>query len=209
MCFSAGASFTAAVVLSLVGIMTLREVRQRAWYGIALVPVLFAIQQAAEGMVWITQGMQPWWVYLYLIFVLLVWPMWIPWSLWLIERNKKHARLLKGCLCIGVFAAAAFIYELVSHGATAEIIEHHVRYYFTLPFYHSVFVSYLLYAVPVVGSFFVASNRIFRIYGALLFFAAGLTVLVWEFWFTSLWCFFGAVISIGALLIVRREQHYF
>lgn len=207
MCFSAGASFAAAAVLSLVGSMTLREVRQRAWYGIALVPLLFAIQQAIEGMVWISQGMQPWWVYLYLIFVLFVWPVWIPASLWLVERNKKHAQMLKGCLFIGLFAAAAFVYELFTHGATAEIIEHHVRYYFTLPFYHSIVVSYLLYAVPVIGSFFVASNRMLHVYGVLVFFAAGITVLIWEFWFTSLWCFFGALISLGALLIVRRNQN--
>lgn len=207
MCFSAGASFTAAFVLSLVGIMTMREVRQRAWYGIALVPALFALQQAIEGMVWISQGMQPWWVYLYLLFVLLVWPVWMPLSLWLIERNKKHAHILKGCLFIGVFAAAAFMYELVFYGATAAIIEHHVRYYFILPFYHSVFVSYLLYAVPVIGSFFASSNRMLHMYGIMVFFAAGLSMLVWEFWFTSIWCFFGALISIGALLIVRREQH--
>jgi len=54
MCFWAGASFGASVVLSIIGtaaIMKARTIPQGLFAGI---PVLFSIQQLAEGMLWLS-----------------------------------------------------------------------------------------------------------------------------------------------------------
>ncbi|KTD57119.1 hypothetical protein Lsai_1723 [Legionella sainthelensi] len=54
MCFSASASFTAAGVIAAVGICSLLKARTYPLFLFALTPLFFAVQQALEGIVWIT-----------------------------------------------------------------------------------------------------------------------------------------------------------
>src|SRR5262249_3687551 len=54
MCFSAAASFSAAGLLGLAGIGTLAQVRKRIELPLAVTPLLFAAQQAIEGVLWLT-----------------------------------------------------------------------------------------------------------------------------------------------------------
>lgn len=53
MCFSAGASFAGALVLGATGVATLKTNRSADSRLFASVPVIFALQQAAEGLVWL------------------------------------------------------------------------------------------------------------------------------------------------------------
>jgi hypothetical protein len=53
MCFSATASFTASAVLATIGVATLRHVREPRALLFACVPLLFAVHQFSEGMVWL------------------------------------------------------------------------------------------------------------------------------------------------------------
>jgi hypothetical protein len=52
MCFSVGASFTASGILTLVGFLSLRKAPPR-YRLFAMIPLFFAIQQFAEGVVWL------------------------------------------------------------------------------------------------------------------------------------------------------------
>ena len=52
MCFSAAASFTAGAALSVVGVITVRRSRGAVELPLALVPLLFGIQQITEGVLW-------------------------------------------------------------------------------------------------------------------------------------------------------------
>lgn len=54
MCFSATASFTAGTALSAVGGLTLRKSRGKAELPLALVPLMFGIQQLSEGVLWVS-----------------------------------------------------------------------------------------------------------------------------------------------------------
>jgi hypothetical protein len=54
MCFSAGASFTAGVLLTFVGSETLRKVHKPSQLALASIPVFFAAQQFTEGVLWST-----------------------------------------------------------------------------------------------------------------------------------------------------------
>jgi len=54
MCFSATASFTAGATLSALGIATLTQIRSRRELLLGSFPLLFAIQQFFEGLVWLT-----------------------------------------------------------------------------------------------------------------------------------------------------------
>lgn len=53
MCFSATASFTSSAVIGVIGVATLaRSTHRREWL-FASIPLLFALHQFAEGMVWL------------------------------------------------------------------------------------------------------------------------------------------------------------
>ena len=54
MCFSAAASFTAGAVLTGIGVATLRKVEHPTYYLFASIPLLFAVQQFSEGVLWLT-----------------------------------------------------------------------------------------------------------------------------------------------------------
>jgi hypothetical protein len=53
MCFSAQASFGASAVLGIMGIYALHKAKQQERL-LAIVPLFFAVQQACEGIVWLT-----------------------------------------------------------------------------------------------------------------------------------------------------------
>jgi hypothetical protein len=54
MCFSATASFSAGTVLLGLGALTLKLVRHPRELMFAAIPLLFAIQQWTEGVIWLT-----------------------------------------------------------------------------------------------------------------------------------------------------------
>ena len=55
MCFSASASFLAASLLLVTGIYALKKVKSKKQIPLALIPLFFAFQQAAEGVIWLSQ----------------------------------------------------------------------------------------------------------------------------------------------------------
>ena len=69
MCFSATASFTAGGVLLGLGTLTLRSARRSREVSFAAIPLLFAVQQLSEGIIWWTFI-----VGLYLLFLIVEFP---------------------------------------------------------------------------------------------------------------------------------------
>ena len=56
MCFSATASFTAGAALTAVGGLTVHKSHGQIELPLALVPLLFGIQQLTEGVLWLSLG---------------------------------------------------------------------------------------------------------------------------------------------------------
>ncbi len=54
MCFSATASFSAGAFLLGLGTLTLKSARRPRELPFAAIPLLFAIQQLSEGVIWLT-----------------------------------------------------------------------------------------------------------------------------------------------------------
>src|SRR6185437_645962 len=100
MCFSATASFSAAGILTLAGAATLskaRDVRERP---LAAVPLIFALQQGIEGLLWLTvpsghpagRGFATAFAGLALI----VWPLFTPLAVGRAETLRNRRRLILG-----------------------------------------------------------------------------------------------------------------
>jgi len=221
MCFSAQVSFALAAVLAAAGYMSLQQVRHKAFRMAAWVPIFFAMQQCAEGLLWLAlqQGWNTIWVdvlpMIFMFFAAVIWPFWIPVSLYMIEYYKRivlHVHNEKNLLGLwlesvfGSVLAIILLYLFGRYGFTATIVEHHIRYDFkSLPFEWPQALT-LIYCIPVIGSFFISSERFFRIFGYGLLVFASISYVVWKFWFTSIWCFFAAVLSAGVVVYMRRQK---
>jgi hypothetical protein len=84
MCFSASASFGAGVVLSAIGVVSIKKNQHKSQFLFASIPLLFAVQQFAEGILWLVlpnpeyASMQKHTTYVFLFFAQFFWPLWVP-----------------------------------------------------------------------------------------------------------------------------------
>ena len=113
MCFSAAASFTASVALTGIGVLALRAAHTPGERMFALIPLLFAAQQATEGLVWMSYPwdaptLRAWATQVYSVFSHLVWPVFIPWAVRALEPVpwRRHVLALLG---VAGFLSALFL----------------------------------------------------------------------------------------------------
>ncbi|KTC92163.1 DUF6629 family protein [Legionella cincinnatiensis] len=223
MCFSASASFTAAGIISAVGICSLLKARTYPLCLFALTPLFFAVQQALEGIVWITlmQGdsislLNKIGVYGFLFFAGAFWPLWLSGCLYLLEEDKKRKKLLLMVFITGIIAASKILFRLVAHKHTAVISDHHINYpMFALTYSVSsmkhIFYSYALdlvltgaYLIAVIVPFFISSIRGMWIIGAITTIGFIVAAVFYALAFGSVWCFFGALSTIATYYIVAN-----
>src|SRR3569833_3427844 len=100
MCFSPAASFTASAVLGATGANAVTQTRGIAQKVLACVPILFAMQQFSEGVLWLSL-MRPQWAYLkqgsmyvFLVFAQVIWSLYVPLAMFLFEKHKKRRRAM-------------------------------------------------------------------------------------------------------------------
>jgi hypothetical protein len=213
MCFSAGASFALSGVLAGVGIASVKAGASARHRMFAAVPLIFAVQQASEGVVWLTIDAPPFdplhraAVIAFLGFALVVWPPWLPLSLYRIERDAARRHALIAMEGLGVIVAIASAILLARSTPVAVVAGHSIRYD------HAGGGSELLdalivfaYLIPTVGPFFVSTAEHARAIGVLLIAALIAAILVEREALTSVWCFFAAMLSGTVYWSVRQEE---
>lgn len=90
MCFSASASFIAGASLSVVGGLTIKKAKKKSEIPFVSIPLLFGIQQTIEGIVWLSFNsplLNTITTYSYIMFSHVLWPIFVPFSLFFIEQN--------------------------------------------------------------------------------------------------------------------------
>jgi hypothetical protein len=179
----------------------------------AAIPLLFAAQQATEGVVWLTIGgggtVHRLAVSAFLSVALVVWPMWLPFSLRLVERDDGRRRTLTWLVWFGVVVSVYAASLLVRWQPTARIAGHSISYDYQSRHETLSHVVYLLaYIVPTIVPFFVSTLALARTMGVTLIASLAVTVAVQRDALTSVWCFFAALMSCLILVIVGREQRW-
>lgn len=206
MCFSAEASFIAGGVLGVAGIATVRNAKEPSQIPFTAIPLIFAFQQAAEGVVWIglENGNHEWWlnscIYLFLILGQVVWPVLVPLSILLLEKNQSRKRIVRVIFAIGASASLYLLYCLVAYDVKAEIHSRHIKYFFDFPL-SLVWISSIFYFIPVVISLFVSSRKKIAMLGVAILISFIVTKAYFESHLISVWCYFAALISITILWI--------
>lgn len=211
MCFSAGASFGASAALGAVGLVTLKNVKTSDQVPFAMIPLLFAVQQAAEGMLWIglSGAAHSSWrhfpVYIFLIFAQLVWPVWVPFSILLLEKEIIRKKILYGLLAVGTGTSLYLLYCLFVYDVKAEIQTGHIKYTLNFPLAYA-WISSVFYFMPTVLPLFVSSFKRMWILGLAILSSFIITKIYFEEHLISVWCFFAALISGTVLFILFKSK---
>jgi hypothetical protein len=200
MCFSAQASFGAAGVLAIIGLLSLRKVRKAKIYPFALIPFFFAIQQAFEGIVWITFD-QPinayvhkFSMYAFLFFAFFFWPVWIPFAFSMIEPKKTRRNILYGLIGIGFTASSGLIWAVIQSGVSAQITCNHIKYIVDVPGALAPWGAWI-YCLATILPFFISSKKSAWAFGIALCASVAVSLYFFTAFFTSVWCFFAAALS--------------
>ncbi|MCH9620852.1 MAG: hypothetical protein S4CHLAM20_02600 [Chlamydiia bacterium] len=201
MCFSAEASFAASAVLLVTAVYTIKktlESKDHSFMLLALIPLLFGLQQLSEGFIWLYLGQDGNLDYflslIFLFFAFLLWPVWVPLSLGVFDHPRKKFfyitaffGLIFGCL---LYAAPIFYKTRFD----IHLCDHSICYHLSHPMLNPWGVAFYLFFTIV--PFFVAKSYIIKGLGLLIGISALISGIFYTVAFTSVWCFFSAAISI-------------
>lgn len=208
MCFSATSSFTAAVVLSTIGIYTLTQVSLKRLYLLAVVPLFFGIQQLSEGVIWVHYAYYPLpkayfeaATELFLFFALFIWPLWIPLSLFIAEAKPIRKKVIAMDLCAGLILALLNLYYALGQEINVQVVNHSIHYSGEVP------SQTIIYPLIVLLPCFLSSVKKVWMYGLLIALTYVFAYSYYEITFVSVWCFFSAITSIAIYKIVQANQY--
>lgn len=215
MCFSAEASFTSAAVLSAIGYFSCKSLKHKDLLLFAIVPFLFALQQFSEGMVWFSLKFNQSDPYLleysksmYLIFAFLIWPIFFPFSIYYAEKDKIRKKILGFLSFAGLLLSIYFIFYALDNKISIYVINHSIQYQLHTPFTINIWLITGIYSAIVLIPCFVSSLELMWTYGLFLVFSWLVSEHFYYENFTSIWCFFSAIISSFIYLILRANESF-
>lgn len=204
MCFSESASFSASGILAVMSILSLSAAKKHPKYlALALIPLFFSIQQFSEGVQWhlFNEGMAAsplmWGARsIYVFFAYILWPFWIPFSLYKVEEIPTRANYLKILSILGGLLSLYNLYQVIFFPVEAAVIDKSIQYTSGIP--HNEVWAYLFITL---APWFISSLQGTTSVGIVI--AASIAISSYFYYdvFTSVWCFFSALIS-GLVVIV-------
>lgn len=210
MCFSAAASFTSGIALSAVGIISVQKAESRSDIPFASIPLLFGGQQIVEGFLWLSLTnpdyafLAPLTSYSFLVFAQVIWPMWVPFSIYKfnIHKNNRGLKLAgRVMIALGVLIGITMGYYLYTFPVNGEILGCHISYEQTLPT-ETGLLGGALYLIATIGPHFTTMNKRMWVLGLAILGSYIFTELFYTQYVVSVWCFFAAILSVIILWIV-------
>lgn len=204
MCFSATASFVTAGVTGLAGAYALTRVDRWRDAPLAATPLLFALQQGVEGLLWLELPRAPagplaaGLTLLYLLLAQVFWPVYAPAAALLAEPSATRRRLIAPLLLVGAAVGASLLWNDLTHPASAAVLNCHVVYATGAPASVGLEAAYLAaVSLPLLLS----TRRALQALGVIVLAGCVATYLFYWQAFLSVWCFFAAA---GSVVIVAH-----
>lgn len=202
MCFSASASFAAGTFLLGLGTLTWRAARRPSERPFAAIPLLFATQQFIEGVIWMTfsheaAGLNTFMTYAYSVFSHLLWPVYVPLAVLLIEPPGWRRQALGACAAAGAVVSASLLFSIAEGGIVSRPTGHHIEY--VTPHYFAL-ATMALYLLSTSASQLLSTHGAVRAFGLLALLSFGAAYVAYATWFISVWCYFAAALSAVVLL---------
>ena len=214
MCFSAEASFAGGVIISAIGVATIKEVHKPSQMLFAGIPLFFGIQQITEGLLWVTIplpdfiNIQKISTYLFLTMALVIWPFMIPLSVSMMEEDRKRKKILGLFIIPGLLLSTYYLVCLILFRIQPQISGYHILYTNDFPraLSNPVFIIYLFVTITPL---FISGIKRTWIMGILMTLSCLVTAIFFTQFLTSVWCFFAALISVVVFWILNDSKRIF
>jgi hypothetical protein len=214
MCFSASASFGAGIVLSTIGIASISKAQSSSQLPLAFIPLIFAVQQFSEGFLWLSLlrpgfgFLQQTTTYLFLFFAQVAWPFWVPLSVLKLETDIKYRNIGRALVGIGAVVSFYLAYCLLTFQVDARIDGYHIKYDQLYPKDLRYFGGGFYLIATIVPPFFSKIKHMWLI-GLAILISYVITIIFYESYVISVWCFFASIISLAVFLVMQevKNQH--
>ena len=176
--------------------------RGKAELPLALVPLLFGVQQLSEGLLWLSFSndlplLKSWATTIFSLFSHVVWPIFVPFAILLVETSRRRKKAIGVFLALGLSVGIYLLYFIIRFPVTASVQERSI-FYDSPHFYIGVVLVIYLLATCVSGLF--SSHRCINVFGVMAFLLAVAAYQVSLKTFVSVWCFYAAVLSLLILI---------
>jgi len=216
MCFSANASFVGGIIISAIGVATVRKVHKPSQILFSAIPLFFGFQQITEGLLWLTlpltdnAGLRHISTYVFLVMAQVIWPVMIPLSVLFMENSAKKKKYLFALLLTGTALAIYNAFCLLSFNVYPQIQGYHIYYENDFP-KSPVFtiISFILYLIATITPLFVSSIKRTHLLGILMTLSCLVTGIFFTQYLLSVWCFFAALISVVIYWILHDSRNLF
>lgn len=215
MCLSAEVSFLAAAVLLPAGALAASRAAKvdRRYIPLCILPILFGVQQFAEGMVWTSgasgdAGGVDRWSLVYMLFSWLAWPVWIPVSVYFIEASSRKPIYLAFAIAGGMLGALQYVPYFAHDGwLVTTFLDRLIRYEGTelLDLVTGRTVTYGIYLTVIIAPLLLCRDREVKVFGLLVTGVAVVTYLFFTYAYVSVFCFGGALASLYLVLMIFRR----
>lgn len=199
MCFSASASFAAGSALLAVGAVTVNKAERNAELAFAAIPLLFAVQQLIEGVIWLSFSadapalLNPAMTFVYSLFSHVLWPVYVPLAVVLLEPVRWRRQAIVAFLAAGSAAGLYLLANMLRFPIESRPVGGHIEY--ASPHFYIVAVMTGYLAGTCVSMLF-SSHRLVKLFGLAALLSFALSYVVYTRWLVSVWCFFAAVLSV-------------
>ncbi len=170
------------------------------------IPLVFGIQQLLEGFIWIKPSpphVTEFLTYCYLTLAYLIWPLFLPFAVGLIESNSARRKSIQFLLFPSGISAIFFAIQLMSHPISHRVTHEHIEYIFESA--HSDLIQ-LFYCAGTLLPCLISSNRWLQVIGIAILGSFIVSQILFQDVFASVWCFFAAIIS--GLLCFRANEPF-
>lgn len=210
MCFSAQADVVAGVVMLPMAVLSLREVRHVREVPFAALPLLFALHQLTEAVVWVgfddqavSDPLRQVALLGYIGYAMVVLPILFPLSVLLLEPQGSRLRV-SPFVFLGAIMSAVLAIEVF--GAPVGVVVHPHALEYSTGIHHGEILS-IGYIVAVIGPAVFSGYRSVVAFGLVNLLGLVVVAVMYVQAFASLWCVYAALTS--ALVVVhmmRRRQ---
>jgi uncharacterized protein DUF6629 len=208
-CFSVQADVVAVAVVLPMAVVSLREVRQVRELPFGALPLLFALHQLTEAVVWARFDgyavSEPLWqaaVWVYVAFAMVVLPTLFPLSVLWLEPQGDRLRVAP-FVALGIALSVVFAVEVLSDPVTVVAHQHALEYATGLS--HGGILS-VGYVVAVIGPAVLSGYRSVVMFGLVNLAGLLIVAIVYLDAFASLWCVYAALTSAFVMVHMLRRR---
>jgi len=212
-CFSPVGDLVGGALVVAIGLDACRHVKGRSEnLAIATLPLVLGLHQIDEAFVWwglqghVSPGVGNIAMWIYLAFALVALPVLVPLLLTIFEPSRVHRVRYVPFTLLGIVVSAVTLNAMLTQNPTVRLGTYHLAYSVGLT--HGVLIIGL-YIVATCGSLLVSGNRTLQYFGIANLVAVIVLALLCADGFTSLWCFYAALLSGAIALHLRRHEPSF